>query len=229
MHSSLLTTHGQFLQQKTGPLPQGTLVPRFSLCATLLHHDIRPPMPYDWDFESDSDPGEDEDEADEGGAFEEDLPWDLKVYDRLGWRGHTTGMHAYFNTAWQNAHRSRLVSLANALEGNVSVLRVPANETGIESWVEGLAHAGPVGEPENMTLAQVNPAWMDVAYTDGPIQCYGTCVEMTDLWSFQKAQGHDEEGRYKFIFDVRVHVFVYVCVLDWGVSLGGWEWMVGSV
>ncbi|KIJ07245.1 glycosyltransferase family 90 protein, partial [Paxillus involutus ATCC 200175] len=47
-HPSLLTSHGQFLSHKAGPFPQHTLVPRFSLCASLLHHDIRPPVPYGW-------------------------------------------------------------------------------------------------------------------------------------------------------------------------------------
>ncbi|KAF8550378.1 hypothetical protein OG21DRAFT_1446675 [Imleria badia] len=195
LHPSLLTAHGEFLQHNAGPNPERTLVPRFSLCATLLHHDIRPPMPYDWNFESDSDPGEDDD-GDEGGAFAEDLPWDRKVYNRLGWRGHTTGMHAYTNIAWQNGHRERLVTLTNALEGNVSVLHVHSNES------EAEAEASPAGEPESMPLAQVNPAWMDVAFTDEPFQCHGTCDDMARLWTFQAAQGRDEEGRYKFIIDV---------------------------
>ena len=193
MHPSLLTTHGQFLSYKIGPIPERTLVPRFSLCATLLHQDIRPPLQYGWEFESDSDQDEDEDK----GAFDGDVPWERKTNERLGWRGRTTGMHASPDSWWTYGHRTRLVTLANALEGNVSVLRVPVNESG----------SGEVGEPESVPLARANPAWLDVAFTDRPVSCDqdgGTCDEMERLWAFREVQGRHEEGQYKFILDVSV-------------------------
>ena len=202
MNPSLLTTHGQFLSYNTGPFPKGTLIPRFSLCATLLHHDIRPPVPYGWEFNSDSDQGK---EHGEDGAFEGDVPWERKVNERLGWRGRTTGMYASSDKWWENGHRARLVTLTNALEGNVSVSRVPTNEKGVESGED--AEAIPVGEPEIVPLAQVNPAWMDVAFTEWPIACDeddGTCAEMAHKWSFREVQEREEEGQYKFIIDVRL-------------------------
>lgn len=194
-HPSLLTTHGQFLSHKNGPSAQRTLVPRFSLCGTLLHHDIRPPVPYGWEWGSDSDPDKDEE-----GAFNGDLPWERKVDERLDWRGRTTGMYASPDTPWVHGHRARLVTLANVLEGNVSVLHVPENED-----------EDPVGEPEMVRLARVNPAWMDIAFTAGPIACDkngGTCNEMEKLWEFRRVQPRHEEGRYKFILDVSVSVVV---------------------
>jgi hypothetical protein len=200
MHPSLLTTHGQFLSHKTGPAPQRTLVPRFSFCSTLLHHDIRPPLQYGWKFESESDPDEEEEEGEEG-AFEGDVPWEHKTNERLGWRGRTTGMYASPDSWWAYGHRTRLVTLANAFEGNVSVLRVPVNESGSR------AEARPVGEPESVPLARVNPAWMDIAFTDGPVGCDqdgGTCDEMERLWEFREVQERHEEGQYKFILDVSV-------------------------
>ncbi|KAF8126811.1 hypothetical protein EV363DRAFT_1524658 [Boletus edulis] len=195
MHPSLLATHGQFLRYKTGPYPKPTLVPRFSLCGTMLHHDIRPPVPYGWDFDSDPEP--EENEEDGGGAFGEDLPWEHKANERLDWRGRTTGIYASPDSWWENGHRQRLVMLANSLEGNVSVLRAP--ESGMEYEVE----ATPVGEPERVQLAQINPSWMDVAFTDKPIACdQGTCDEMALKWPFLEMQGRREEGQYKFILDV---------------------------
>ena len=194
MHPALLTTHGQFLSHKTGPFPQRTLVPRFSLCATMLHHDIRPPLPYGWAFDSDSD----QIEAEDDGAFQGDVPWDRKSNDRLGWRGRTTGMYASPDSWWTNGHRARLVTLTNAVEGNVSVLPVPESGPGAET--------SPVGEPEDVPLAQAN-AWMDIAFTDHPIGCDeqgGTCDEMAQLWTFGEVQQAHEEGQYKFILDVRV-------------------------
>ncbi|KAF8137158.1 glycosyl transferase family 90-domain-containing protein [Boletus edulis] len=195
---SLFTVHGQFLAYERGPTPQRTLVPSFSLCGTLLHHDIRPPIPYGWDFENESDLIED-DEEDGDGAFEGDVPWEYKTNERLGWRGRTTGMGAFPDTLWKHGQRARLVTLTNSLEGNVSVLRVPKNS--IDNGVE--AEAIPVGEPESIPLAQINPVWMDVAFTDEPVGCDGgSCEEMARMWVFREVQERDEEGRYKFILDV---------------------------
>ncbi|KAF8547577.1 hypothetical protein OG21DRAFT_1501500 [Imleria badia] len=205
MHPSLLTTHGQFLSHKKGPLPQGTLVPRFSFCATLLHHDIRPPVPYGWKFDSDSEPDDDDDDDDGAGAFQGDVPWDRKTNAKLGWRGRTTGMHASPDSWWANGHRARLVTLTNALEGSVSVLHVAANESGIENWADVQARANPIGEPANVPLRVINPTWMDIAFTQTPISCdedRGTCDEMEQLWVFREAQGRHKEGQYKFILDV---------------------------
>ena len=202
MNPALLTTHGQFLSYNTGPFAKSTLIPHFSLCATLLHHDIRPPVPYGWKFNSDSDEGK---QHGEDGAFEGDVPWERKVNERLGWRGRTTGMYASSDKRWENGHRARLVTLTNALEGNASVLHVPTNKKGVESGDD--AEAIPVGESEIVPLAQVNPAWMDVAFTERPIACDeddGTCTKMAHKWSFQETQEREEEGRYKFIIDVRL-------------------------
>ncbi|KAG9311520.1 hypothetical protein JVU11DRAFT_7723 [Chiua virens] len=189
LHPSLLISHGQFLSHGKGPFPRPTLVPRFSLCATALHHDIRPPVPYGWDWDPDMDVDEER-----GGAFEGDVPWDRKVDERLSWRGRTTGMWASPTSLWVHGHRARLVTLASTFEGNVSVL--------ITGDGEGVMAAG---EPETTRLARVNPAWMDIAFADRPIACDergGTCMEMEKMWEFRKAQGRREEGRYKFILDV---------------------------
>ncbi|KAG6337195.1 hypothetical protein ID866_1909 [Astraeus odoratus] len=131
--------HGQFLSHKGGPYPQRTLVPRFSLCGTLLHHDIRPPVPYAWISEE---------EIEANG----DIVWREKIDERLNWRGSTTGIYANPEKAWAYSHRSRLVSLANAVEGNVSILPVPESES------------EPVGAAEEVRKVKVNPAWMDIAF-----------------------------------------------------------------
>lgn len=180
MHPELLVTHGQFLSHNKGPYPQRSLIPRFSLCKTPLHHDIRPPVPYGWVSHVDLE-------------MKGDLPWAQKVDERLNWRGSTTGLFASPEKAWRHAHRSRLVSLANAIEGNLTILSVPKNEWEL------------VGKPEEVKVARVNPAWMDVAFVGKPITCddaRGTCREMGEAWEFRRMQKLETEGRYKFIFDV---------------------------
>ncbi|KAL4071930.1 glycosyltransferase family 90 protein [Scleroderma yunnanense] len=180
VHPELLVSHGQFLSHNKGPYPQRSLLPRFSLCKTSLHHDIRPPVPYGWV------PGADLE-------LKGDVPWAQKVDERLNWRGTTTGLFASPQNAWRHAHRSRLVSLANTVQGTLTILPVPMHE-----WER-------VGEPEEMKVARVNPAWMDVAFVGKPLACddaRGTCREMKETWEFRRMQNQKEEGRYKYIFDI---------------------------
>ncbi|KAF9240418.1 glycosyl transferase family 90-domain-containing protein [Melanogaster broomeanus] len=139
-----------------------------------------PQLPYGWTS------GED---AEEKG----DVRWDMKVDERLAWRGSTTGIHASPTSLWIHAHRARLITLANTLAGNVSILPVPEDAS------------TPVGEPEEVRLGRVNPAWMDVAFAGTAVGCDkdgGTCKKMESLWEFRKWQERSQEGRYKFIFDV---------------------------
>ena len=77
----------------------------------------------------------------------------------------------------------------------MTILSVPKNE-----WEM-------VGEPEEMKIVRVNPAWMDVAFVGKPITCddaRGTCREMEEAWEFRLTQKRKEEGRYKFILDVSI-------------------------
>ena len=189
VHPSLLTTHTQFLSDKAGPSPRPTLLPWLGFCATLLHHDIRPPIPYGWDYDLDLDVYSE-------GAFEGDVPWERKVDGRLDWRGTTTGIHADRDSLWLHAQRARLVTLTSTLEGNVSVLRA-----GKDDAKDRLI---PVGEPVSVQLALINPAWMDIAFVGRAIWCdkNDTCEQMESLWEFQKVQTRDKEGQYKFILDV---------------------------
>jgi len=185
----LLVTHSQFLAHRAGPFPEQILVPRFSHCGTLLHHDIRPPIQYGWTSG---------DDAEENG----DVAWSQKVDERLNWRGRTTGLYAAPDTFWPHSQRHRLVTLTSTMEGNVSVLRVPVDAS------------SPVGEVLQLRMARVNPAWTDIAFVEKAIACKedtGTCQMMEDMFEFRKAQGRREEGKYKFILDVSVTAVSYLC------------------
>ncbi|KAI6096328.1 glycosyl transferase family 90-domain-containing protein [Pisolithus croceorrhizus] len=179
-HPEILVSHGQFLSHRQGPLPHHTLVPLFSHCGTLLHHDIRPPIPYGWTSGNDSE-------------VLGDVPWTQKVDERLDWRGSPTGIYASPETLWMHAHRQRLVAMTSTVEGNIDVLRVP------------LDASSPVGDSVELRRARVNPAWMDVAFAGKPLACEessGTCKLMEERFEFRRMQGRKEEGRYKFILDV---------------------------
>ncbi|KAI5996980.1 glycosyl transferase family 90-domain-containing protein, partial [Pisolithus albus] len=179
-HPEMLVSHGQFLAHRQGPLPHHTLVPLFSHCGTRIHHDIRPPIPYGWTSGNDSE------------ALG-DVPWSQKVDERLDWRGSPTGIYASPETLWMHGHRQRLVAMTTTIEGNISVLCVP------------LDASSPVGDPVQLRMARVNPAWMDVGFTGKPMACdenAGTCKLMEEMFEFRRVQGREEEGRYKFILDV---------------------------
>lgn len=183
-HPELLTIHGQFLSHNKGPFPQKTLVPRFSHCSSLLHHDIRPPIPYNW-------------VSGDNAETDGDVPWSEKHDVRLNWRGRTTGIYASPTSLWRHSHRQRLVSLTNALSGNVSVLQVPM-DTSV-----------PIGEPHSMHHTTLNSEWMDVAFVEGALACEadeGTCELVEETFDFQRKQGPKAEGQYKFMFDVSASI-----------------------
>ncbi|KAF9240419.1 glycosyl transferase family 90-domain-containing protein [Melanogaster broomeanus] len=105
----------------TIPLPQGRPVPTTYPCATFLALcDAAPPRhPSTWCRT-----------VGRLGRMQKrrvTCRWDMKVDERLAWRGSTTGIHASPTSLWIHAHRARLVTLANTLVGNVSVLPVPAD------------------------------------------------------------------------------------------------------
>lgn len=73
--------------------------------------------------------------------------------------------------------------MTSTIEGNISVLCVP------------LDASSPVGEPVQLRMARVNPAWMDVAFTGKPLACEenaGTCKLAT-----VQVDGNGWSGRFK--------------------------------
>jgi hypothetical protein len=180
----LLHNHGQFLSHNMGPGPQSTLVPRFSFCSTLVHHDIRPAVPYGW--------------IEDVLPRSDDPPWEEKVDERLLWRGSNTGIFHGSSTRWRDAHRDRLIRYVNDMEGTVDVLRSPLNDS------------EPIGEPIQLRKAHVNPALIDIQFSGKAGSCsQQMCGQLNDMYDWRKSQTIKEAGRYKYVFDVsrsiRVH------------------------
>ncbi|KAL0958787.1 hypothetical protein HGRIS_014108 [Hohenbuehelia grisea] len=176
IHPELLFQHGQFLSHNMGPGPQTTMIPEFSQCSTTVHHNIRIPTPYGWidDLKPEDDP-----------------PFAEKIDERLLWRGSNTGIFHATKTRWRAAHRGRLVTLTNELNGTVQVLN-PI--TGPKE---------PVGKPRHVRKARLNPALMDVAYAGEPIACSANiCPQLRGLYEFRKHQTIREAGNYKYVIDV---------------------------
>ncbi|KAG1729524.1 glycosyl transferase family 90-domain-containing protein [Suillus paluster] len=174
----LLHSHGQFLSHDKGPNPQSTLVPRFSLCATVVHHDIRPAVDYGWveDLHASDNP-----------------PWEEKIDERLLWRGTNTGIFHGVHTRWRQGHRDRMIRYVNDMAGTVDVLRSPVNDS------------EPVGEPISLRKAHLNPM-IDIQFAGKAGSCApNLCGELDNLYDWRKMQTHQEAGRYKYVFDIDGH------------------------
>lgn len=176
LNPSLLRNHGQFLSHNNGPDPQSTLTPRFSLCATVVHHDIRPAVPYGWieDLPDSDNP-----------------PWEERVDERLLWRGTNTGIFHGTNTRWRQGHRDHLIQFVNDMTGTADVVRSPLNESEL------------VGEPVPLRKAYLNPALIDIQFAGKAGSCASElCDQLDRLYDWRKMQTHQEAGRYKYVFDV---------------------------
>ncbi|KAF9450836.1 glycosyltransferase family 90 protein [Macrolepiota fuliginosa MF-IS2] len=185
-HPSLLTSHGQFLSHKTGPIPHSRLIPQFSYSPSALHHDITPAMPINWI-----------------GSVKDDVPWEDKVDSRLLWRGRNTGIwHEGKGTGvegdgngvpWSLAQRDRFVTFAN---------------TDFGEFVQVLSSEGEKEVPPKVKRyrkAQMFPSLFDVSFAAAPINCFegdGTCAVLESRFEFRPHQSVRASLGYKYVMDV---------------------------
>lgn len=179
LHPRLLLQHGQFLSHHTGPVAHRKLVPQFSYCSTLLHHDIIPAMPINWiaDILPRSD----------------DPEWDQKVDERLQWRGSNTGIWHDVGTRWRDAQRARLVEWATkGYEQNLTVLMSTQEGERVGSGVE-------------MKKGRLGPAMLDVFFAGQPLSCAPeTCELLKGMFEYRQPHNIKAAGDYKYILDVRL-------------------------
>ena len=169
--------HGQFLSHEMGPWPQHVMVPEFSYCSTLLHHNIRFPVPYGW--------------IDDIFPRTDDPEWEERLDERLLWRGSNTGMFHNSKSRWRNSHRDFLVSFTNDFWGTLEVL--PPNRTKTEK----------IGELKEFKKANINAALMDVAFSGKPIACsQSTCPLLEQLYPWRPMMSIGVAGDYKYVLDV---------------------------
>jgi hypothetical protein len=152
------------------------MTPEFSLCATLLHHDILPATPINW--------------IDDINPRMIDPPWDEKPDERLLWRGSNSGIHHGPETRWRMAQRARLVESTNQVNGTLKILKSPKSR-----------HEK-VGKGEEVRKARINPAMMDIAFTGDPGCAGKTCEELQGLFEWRRRQNAKDAGQYKYVLDV---------------------------
>ncbi|KAF8908170.1 glycosyl transferase family 90-domain-containing protein [Gymnopilus junonius] len=176
-HPDHLFHHGQFLSHNMGPTPQSVMVPEFSYCSTTIHHNIRIPTPYGW--------------TEDIYPRVDDPEWDVKVDERLLWRGSITGMYHSRTSRWRHSHREFLVGFTNEIEGTIQAL--PPNRTRSER----------LGGLREIRKARINPAVMDIAFAGDPHSCDPEiCDLLLDVFPWRGRQSIKEAGNYKYVIDV---------------------------
>ncbi|TFK34650.1 glycosyl transferase family 90-domain-containing protein [Crucibulum laeve] len=178
LHPSHLIQHGQFLSHKTGPVPHRRLIPQFSFCPTMLHHDIMPAMPINW--------------VEDIYPRTNDPEWQQKFDSRLQWRGRNTGMWHTEDSRWRDMQRSRLVDWAsNFTSENVTVL--PPTKGDKER----------VGNGDNVRKALYAPAVADIAFADAPVSCPPEmCDKLKKIYEYREQHDIKRAGNYKYVIDV---------------------------
>lgn len=172
-HPHLVHLNGYLANHNVAPVPRRAFIPAFTQSKTLLHADILG-IP----IEGFPDSGD-------------DMPWKDKVDNRLLWRGSNTGMWHAPHTSWNMSQRLRFVGLANRKHGNISLLLPTENEDDV------------VGEPQDWSLADLNEAFMDVAFTSVH-QCSdeAICERIQREYRVGKPVYEEVAKKYKYIMDI---------------------------
>ncbi|KAG0147782.1 hypothetical protein CROQUDRAFT_42346 [Cronartium quercuum f. sp. fusiforme G11] len=118
----------------------------------------------------------------------DDPAWSAKKYDRLLWRGSTTGAEFMKGVEWQSSQRARLHITTHQREGHVKVL--------VESK-DGSAVV------EEYDLGELNRRIMDTSFSGGPVQCDPeTCKYMRGHLQFADTMGLNDSLQYKYLIDL---------------------------
>ncbi|KAG6871789.1 hypothetical protein C0995_016629 [Termitomyces sp. Mi166 len=154
--------------------------PQFSYSTAPLYHDIQSPSSLRWAA---------------GPSLEDDPEWEDKIDERLRWRGSNVGMVNNEKMHWRNAHRSRLVALANDLNGTANFL-IPGRVED-EGWWR-------VGEGTLVEKSLINPALLDVAFVGKPMGCdvqFCRYMETHFEWRKERELQDKDAGKHKYILD----------------------------
>ena len=134
---------------------------------------------------------------------ENDVEWEKKTDERLLWRGRNTGMNHDKGTRWIYSQRIRLVRITNELNGTERIL-MPPRDSDFAGMGDETTRS--VGEGVDVKKSLLNPATMDISFTDKPLGCWpeSYCDYMRTLFEFKpdyNAHGKDA-GNHKYLVDV---------------------------
>lgn len=123
-----------------------------------------------------------------------DVLWSDKPYNKILWRGSTTGPSHDRVTNWRKSQRIRLALLANSVSQNPNarVYTTASDNVTLAAYT-----------PD---LSPLNKRLFDVLLAGGPKQCSvsdGTCEIMKRILPFAESSMSEEQGNlYKYVLDV---------------------------
>ena len=190
--SSDLCTIGPEIQDKHGLLYSSSsmiatkrLVPIFGECKVNVNSDILFPANMYWrhDDRYDYNPSHDD-------------KWEKK-YDRMVWRGVTSGGTQNENN-WQQMHRQRLVMLSNGTYMEGKEVRILTEQPEKRGEYENYRQFHPSTFATNHTDAGFTETWG--CFPEG-------CPFYADVWTIKDEIKLPDQFRYKFLVDVDGHSF----------------------
>jgi hypothetical protein len=120
-----------------------------------------------------------------------DPTWEEKPFDRLVWRGQTSGPLFDEGTAWRSSHRARLHILSHQEDGSRKI--AVSDENDVIKEVE-------------IPNYQLNPLFLDTGFVGPPVQCVeedGTCDEMKKVFNgFDPRISFERASLFKYVLDV---------------------------
>lgn len=164
-HPEIMPLHGFTSAPGTDA---GPLVPLFTFAKTNIHSDVlvTPLEQY-----SDSYIGY-------------DPPWDKKDFNKLMWRGSTTGVDFLVTNDWRASQRARLHFLTHELKGDKQVISAEGEGQMFEQVIP---------------MRNLNKAYMDVSFSGEPVQCdEETCSVMRKVIDFRDTMGLTESYKVRF-------------------------------
>ncbi|KAK4053925.1 hypothetical protein OIO90_003762 [Microbotryomycetes sp. JL221] len=114
-------------------------------------------------------------------------PWEQKSHNKLLWRGSTTGVEFDKHTPWRQSQRARLHFLSQNMDGEKPVI----------------FSQGSAVKEANLSIAEMNHLYMDMAFSGEPAQCDPeTCEVMRKDIRFKSLIGLEDSNQYKYLIDV---------------------------
>lgn len=118
-----------------------------------------------------------------------DPTWEERPFDRVVWRGQTSGPQWDAHAPWISSHRSRLHLLSHAEEGSRNITLTDKDDVARSVEVEHY---------------KLNPSYLDVGMVGPAVQCIasdGTCDEMFKLFGgYESRLSFDRSSLYKCAF-----------------------------
>lgn len=143
---------GFLLSFGKGPVPKKDMYPTLTMCKTTLHSDVLAVSAEWWTEDVGHDP-----------------EWDDKQYDKLLWRGKTTGIN--YDSEKSQWSELMLAHADSDLTQRVNLVGHGNAETGSLPVYPLTSPGEPVGQPIDRSYSGLNRELLDVAFVEKPIQC----------------------------------------------------------